>query len=90
MTVVRLASTWLWVLYLAALDDEIRTELDALRESENFVTLVHFTTSIGQFRSLRIQKPAFTPLQTRAPSIPNCRSLRLSVPRLFRLGEPTR
>ena len=54
MTVVRFASTWLWVLYPAALDDEIRTELDALSESENSVALVHFTTSIGQFRSLRI------------------------------------
>ena len=37
MTVVRLASGRLWVHSPVALDDEIRTELDALGEVENFV-----------------------------------------------------
>ena len=36
MTVVRLASGRLWVHSPVALDDEIRTELDALGEVENF------------------------------------------------------
>ena len=74
MTVVRLASGRLWVHSPVALDDEIRTELDALGEVENFVAPSTFHDLYWPAWFAAYPEARFSPLRACATTIPSCRS----------------